>query len=185
MTGAAAFLLGGSGDPRPGRAGRARRPSIGVIVGVDSAGLDRVNGLHLRTTDQGTLAFTLGDLENGAEFPPGHLVEHQATAQPVRVWYRTEGGERVAVRLEDAPEPSPPAVSRRRVMTGRIASSSAGVIVSSYEPWTTPFRSTAKIHGSESRPHSFGDVRRLELAVRVEDRLELAVDDPRAGTARR
>ena len=44
----------------------------------------------------------LGDLENGTEFPPGHLVEHQATAQPVRVWYRTENGARVAVRLEDA-----------------------------------------------------------------------------------
>ncbi len=57
----------------------------GVIVAVRSEGLDRVNGFDLRTIDQGTLAFTLGDLENGAEFPPGHLVEHQATAQPVRV----------------------------------------------------------------------------------------------------
>ena len=63
-----------------------------------------MNGFDLRTTDQGTLAFALGDLDNGAEFPPGHLVEHQATAQPVRVWYRTEDGERVAVRLEDAPK---------------------------------------------------------------------------------
>ena len=49
-----------------------------------------------------SVEFEIGDLENGAEFPPGHLVEHQATAQPVRVWYRTEGDAKVAVRLEDA-----------------------------------------------------------------------------------
>jgi hypothetical protein len=71
---------------------------------VDSAGLDKVNGFTLRTTDQGSLAFRIGVLENGAQFPPGHLVEHQASAQPVRVWYQTDGGARVAIRLEDAPQ---------------------------------------------------------------------------------
>ena len=39
---------------------------------------------------------------------PGHLVEHSATAQPVRVWFRTEGGVDLAIRLEDA---SPAAAS--------------------------------------------------------------------------
>jgi hypothetical protein len=101
LTAAAAFLLGGSAirdpDAPPGA-----QAAVGVIVGVDSEGLDKVKGFELRTTDQGTLVFKLGDLDNGAEFPPGHLVEHQSTAQPVRVWYRTEGGTRVAVRLEDA-----------------------------------------------------------------------------------
>src|SRR6478736_3918810 len=65
-------LVGGSGvrdpDAPPGA-----EAVVGVIVGVDSAGLDRVNGFTLRTTDRGTLVFTIGDLENGAEFPPGHL----------------------------------------------------------------------------------------------------------------
>jgi len=101
LTGAAAVLLGGTAVRDPGAPAGAQA-AVGVIVGVDSAGLDRVSGFDLRTTDQGTLAFVLGDLENGTEFPPGHLVEHQATAQPVRVWYRTEGGVRVAIRLEDA-----------------------------------------------------------------------------------
>ena len=102
VTAAAAFLLGGSSLIDPGAPANATAVD-GVIVAVPSEGLDRVNGFDLRTIDQGTLAFSLGDLENGAEFPPGHLVEHQATAQPVRVWYRTEGSDRVAVRLEDAP----------------------------------------------------------------------------------
>ena len=84
------------------RSSASAQAAVGVIVGVDSEGLDKVKGFELRTTDQGTLAFTLGNLDNGAEFPPGHLVEHQSTAQPVRVWYRTEDGVRVAVRLEDA-----------------------------------------------------------------------------------
>ena len=101
LTAAAAFLLGGSAirdpDAPPGA-----QAAVGVIVGVDSEGLDKVKGFELRTTDQGTFVFKLGDLDNGAEFPPGHLVEHQATAQPVRVWYRTEDGVRVAIRLEDA-----------------------------------------------------------------------------------
>ena len=102
VAGAAALLLGGTSRTDPGAPADAT-PVDGVIVGVRSEGLDKVSGFDLRTTDQGTLAFTLGDLENGAQFPPGHLVEHQATALPVRVWYRSEGGDRVAVRLEDAP----------------------------------------------------------------------------------
>ena len=101
LTGAAAYLLGGTSIHDPDAPAGAQA-AVGVIVGVRSEGLDRVSGFDLRTTDQGTLAFVLGDLDNGAEFPPGHLVEHQATAQPVRVWYRTEDGIRVAVRLEDA-----------------------------------------------------------------------------------
>lgn len=101
-TGGAAILLGGGGGNPDG--GSANAPSvIGVIVGVDSEGLDKVRGFRVRTADGATVAFTIGTLENGVTFPPGHLVEHQATAQPVRVWYRTEGDTRVAIRLEDAP----------------------------------------------------------------------------------
>ena len=101
VTGAAAFLLGGTALRDP-EAPKDAQAVVGVIVGVDAASLDRVNGFSLRTTDRGTLRFTLGELENGAEFPPGHLAEHQALASPIRVWYRTEGIARVAFRIEDA-----------------------------------------------------------------------------------
>lgn len=94
-TGGAALLLSdGAGSGRS---------VVGVIVGVESEGLDRVRGFDLRTEDGQTVEFAIGTLENGAEFPPGHLVEHQATAQRVRVWYVIEGGSSVAVRLEDSP----------------------------------------------------------------------------------
>jgi hypothetical protein len=101
VTAATVLVLGG-GKTDPGPPADALT-AVGVIVGVDSAGLDKVNGFTLRTTDQGSLDFRIGVLENGAQFPPGHLVEHQASAQPVRVWYQTDGGARVAIRLEDAP----------------------------------------------------------------------------------
>jgi hypothetical protein len=101
-TGGAAILLSGNGLGRDG--GSADAPSvIGVIVGVESEGLDRVRGFSLRTTDATIVVFAIGVLENAAAFPPGHLVEHQATAQPIRVWYRTVGDTKVAIRLEDAP----------------------------------------------------------------------------------
>lgn len=80
----------------------ASSPVIGRVVVVDSEGLSKVRGFTLRT-DAGTeLAFVIGSLENGAEFPPGHLAEHLATASPVRVFFRETGGARVVYRIEDA-----------------------------------------------------------------------------------
>ena len=98
----AAVLLGASGSAGPTPLPDAQAVT-GVIVHVDSTGLDKVSGFTLRTATGGSLVFDLRALENGAQFAPGHLVEHQATAQPVRVWYRTEGGVQLAIRLEDAP----------------------------------------------------------------------------------
>ena len=58
--------------------------------------------VHAPDPDGRELEFAIGTLENGAEFPPGHLAEHQALASPIRVWYRTEDDALVAFRLEDA-----------------------------------------------------------------------------------
>lgn len=97
----AAMLLNGSGTLRS-----ATAPSVdGVIVGVESEGLDRVRGFTLRTGTGATETFTIGTLENPTAFPPGHLVEHQAMARQIRVWYLIEGSTKVAIRLEDAPPP--------------------------------------------------------------------------------
>jgi hypothetical protein len=101
LVGAVAIVLSGTGSPDPDGP-RDATSAVGVIVRVESTGLDAVTGITLRTSDGTELEFTIGQLENRAEFPPGHLAEHQATAEPVRVWYRMEGGERVVVRIEDA-----------------------------------------------------------------------------------
>ncbi len=103
---AAALFLGGSssGDaPLPPEASDV----VGVIVGVDATGLGDVSGFTLRTGGGTILAFGLDRLQNGTEFPPGHLAEHQATAEPVRVRYVDDGGTLLALRIDDAPRPSP------------------------------------------------------------------------------
>jgi hypothetical protein len=95
----AATLAGGTtGDPDA----PAGEQAVGIVSSVDSEGLTNVRGFTLRTQDRGELTFRIGALENGVEFPPGHLVEHQTLATQVRVWYRTEDGALIAFRLEDA-----------------------------------------------------------------------------------
>jgi hypothetical protein len=82
-------------------------PVDGIVLSVDSQGLTNVKGFTLRTIEGYVLTFTLGQLENGAQFAPGHLGEHQATALPVRVFFRQANGQLVVYRLEDAPIASP------------------------------------------------------------------------------
>lgn len=99
IAGSAAMMLGGGRLDAPG----PDRSVTGVIVGIESEGLDRVRGFNLRTDDGATIEFEIGTLENAAAFPPGHLAEHQATGQRIRVWYGRRGQANVAVRLDDAP----------------------------------------------------------------------------------
>lgn len=100
VTGGAALLLSDTAMPTP--EGSPETTIVeGVVVAIDSAGLDDVRGFTLRTAAGETFEFLLGELENAAEFPPAHLAVHQVEAYPVRVWFRMEGAERYAVRLED------------------------------------------------------------------------------------
>jgi hypothetical protein len=80
-----------------------RQTETGLVIAVDSSGLTDVRGFTIRTDDGRTVVFGIGSLENGAQFPPGHLLEHRATGVKIVVTYRQENGELVAIRLEDAP----------------------------------------------------------------------------------
>jgi hypothetical protein len=101
IAGSAAFLLGSS-EIRDAAVPSGAATVVGVITHLDQQSLDSVSGLTLRTTDGQTIDFAVGPLENAVEFPPGHLATHQATGQPVRIWYRMQGSERVAYRIADA-----------------------------------------------------------------------------------
>jgi hypothetical protein len=101
VTAGAALLLSDTSTPNPS-APPGTTAVTGVIVAVDSRGLGDVRAFTLRVVGGELIEFDLRALENGVEFPPGHLAEHQATADPVRVWYRDEGGTSLAIRLEDA-----------------------------------------------------------------------------------
>jgi len=81
-------------------------PVEGVVISVDAAGLGDVQGFTLRpTSGPFSFSFVVGILENPTEFPPSHLAEHQATSQPVRVFFRSENGIHTVYRLEDAAPP--------------------------------------------------------------------------------
>jgi hypothetical protein len=99
VTAGVALVLGDGSRP-----GSSPAPAsvVGAIVAVDSRGLGDVRGFTLRVAGGDQLVFDLTRLENAVEFPPGHLVEHQATAEPVRVWFQEEDSSRFAIRIEDA-----------------------------------------------------------------------------------
>lgn len=101
---AATFLGGSPSGASPGQTGTSA--VTGVIVGVDAAGLGDVSGFTLRGDDGAVIVFSLDRLQNGSEFPPGHLAEHQATAEPVLVRYVVRDGVYLALRVDDAPRPT-------------------------------------------------------------------------------
>jgi hypothetical protein len=80
-------------------------PVVGVLVHIEASGLADVKAFTLRFADGTEAAFRIGVLENGAQFPPGHLAEHMASSSPVKAFFRMEGADRVVYRIEDAPAP--------------------------------------------------------------------------------
>ena len=77
-------------------------PVEGIVLTIDSQGLTQVHGFTLRTKAGDVMTFSIGQLDDPTQFPPGHLAEHQASALPVRVYFRDVGGTLVVYRLEDA-----------------------------------------------------------------------------------
>jgi hypothetical protein len=77
-------------------------PIAGVVTSIDSAGLDQVRGFTIQAMNGSSFTFVIGVLENGADFAPGHLTEHMASAAPVLVFFKVVDGKFVVYRLEDA-----------------------------------------------------------------------------------
>ncbi len=100
-TAVAAIMLGDTTPTEPDGP-PASTEITGVVVGVEGEGLADIRAFQLRVDGGEILEFQLRALENGAEFPPGHLAEHQATAEPVRVFYVEDGEDRLAIKIEDA-----------------------------------------------------------------------------------
>ena len=98
---AMAVFVGGFGQTDPNKPPDAPQ-AVGLVVGVDSEGLTDVRGFTLRTGADPDMVFVLDRLRNAADFPPGHLVEHQASSAPIIGWYVTDDGVNYALWLADA-----------------------------------------------------------------------------------
>jgi hypothetical protein len=76
----------------------------GVLVDVQSRGLQQLDSFTLRTDDGRELTFTPAPNFNQGEshaMTPGHMRQHMALADPVTVTYREEGGRVVALSATD------------------------------------------------------------------------------------
>lgn len=101
VTAIAAIILSVTGPAEQGPSDETI-DAVGVVVAVDGRALDDIEGFTLRIDGGASIEFSLSELENGADFPPAHLAEHQATAAQVRAWYKPDQDENLAIRLEDA-----------------------------------------------------------------------------------
>lgn len=100
---AATVFIGGCSEPaeRPDDS-TPQAPSevTGVIVDIDSAGLGDVRSFELKRRDE-TFQILI-DPEVDYEFDVGHLSEHLAGGQPVRVKVDARDGKLFAQRIDDA-----------------------------------------------------------------------------------
>jgi hypothetical protein len=75
----------------------------GIVVDIQARGLGSIDGFTLRTSDWRDVRFdTTQTRFDTAGFPPQHLQEHRALAEPVRVTYQEKDGHNAVVKLEDA-----------------------------------------------------------------------------------
>lgn len=104
---AAAFVPGACGPTTTTGSGRSGSSAVvdGLLTEVEGTSPTDVASFTLRTPEGRVLQFAIGRLDlSGDASPAGHLREHLATVEPVRVTYVTESdGSLVAIRLEDAP----------------------------------------------------------------------------------
>lgn len=91
----------GTATPGASTAEIPTSPVQGIVIVVDTEGLDKVTSFTIRTTEGSSWEFEIRTLENASEFPPAHLVEHKASATPVRVEFHLDGSVLVADRIED------------------------------------------------------------------------------------
>ncbi len=83
--------------------GGGERTVEGIITNVDATSLTQVETFTVRDNDNNIIVFRIArdatqDIEDG--FVPSHLREHALAVEQVKVFYRVEDGEFLALRLE-------------------------------------------------------------------------------------
>lgn len=83
--------------------GGGERSVEGILTNVDAASLTQVETFTMRDNDNNTIVFRIApdarqDLEEG--FAPSHLREHAVAVGQVKVFYRVEDGEFLALKIE-------------------------------------------------------------------------------------
>lgn len=95
-------------DPGTTPASAPSSPVEGIVVKIDTSGLNDFRGFQLRLDSGHVVPFTLGRLENAVDFPPSHLPEHMAASDRLRVTFTGEGAALVVRRIDHASASPPP-----------------------------------------------------------------------------
>ena len=83
--------------------GGGERSVEGIITNVDAVSLTQVETFTVRDNDNNVLVFRIApDATQNQEdgFGPGHLREHALAVAQVKVFYRVEDGEFLALKIE-------------------------------------------------------------------------------------
>jgi hypothetical protein len=92
----------GGDDPAPRAPEERDAPSevTGVLLDVESEGVDEVVSFTLKDGDDTYEIFIADDVDYG--FPLGHLSEHLSTGDPVKVPLEERDGKLYALSIDDA-----------------------------------------------------------------------------------
>ena len=77
------------------------RQETGIVIGVDSPALGRVDSFELVNLEGKRLTFDTSTLQFRPQFPAPHLSEHQLIGDHIVVTYKTDGGRLVVTQLDD------------------------------------------------------------------------------------
>jgi hypothetical protein len=74
----------------------------GIVIGIDSPALGRVDSFELLTPSGETYDFDTRELAFRPEFPASHLAEHRVLGDTIVVTYKQDGPRRIVTQLDDA-----------------------------------------------------------------------------------
>ncbi len=144
-----AACSGGQGGTDSGASGspEGHQEAVGIVIDIKSTSPADVSGFTLRTSSGEMLVLEIdqGDPPAG-DFPPAHLREHMAAAEPVRVVYEPGPDTLLARELFDAPQ-------AERPRGGSTASPARGASAPSPTPLRgSPTQTTGNAGGDAFQP---------------------------------
>ncbi len=77
------------------------RQETGIVIGVDSPALGRVDSFELINLKGERLTFDTSTLQFRHQFPAPHLSEHQLIGDHIVVTYKADGDRLIVTQLDD------------------------------------------------------------------------------------
>ena len=73
----------------------------GIVMSVESPSILDIEGLTVLTSDDQTLSFVVDEDSDLGLFTPSHLLQHGLEGEPVTVYFKKVGDDRVVTKITD------------------------------------------------------------------------------------